>query len=47
LRDLDARMTSFLAEKQRSEDTSPDVLDNIKVARSKVQRELADAGRTN
>lgn len=41
LRDLDARMTTFLAEKQQASDTSPEVLDNIKTARSKVQRELA------
>ncbi|WP_279625827.1 hypothetical protein [Labrenzia sp. OB1] len=34
-------MTTFLAEKQEASDTSPQVLDNIKTARSKVQRELA------
>ncbi|CTQ54116.1 hypothetical protein LP7551_02648 [Roseibium album] len=41
LQDLDARMASFLSEKQASGTTCPAVLDNIKVAKSTVQREMA------
>jgi len=43
LQDLDARMTSFLSEKQVSNSACPKVLDNVKTARSKVQREMATA----
>lgn len=43
LQDLDARMTSFLSEKQVSSTACPKVLDNVKAARSKVQREMATA----
>lgn len=41
LQDLEARMSSFLSEKQASSASCPKVLDNIKVAKSTVQRELA------
>jgi len=41
LQDLNARMTSFLAEKQACGDASPEVLDNIKAQRSKVRLEMA------
>ncbi|MHA7773184.1 hypothetical protein [Roseibium sp. M-1] len=41
LEDLNARMSSFLAEKQSCRTTCPKVLDNIKAARSNVQREMA------
>ncbi|CTQ61657.1 MAG: hypothetical protein RIE06_21870 [Roseibium album] len=41
LQDLEARMSSFLSEKQASSTSCPKVLDNIKVAKSTVQRELA------
>ncbi|QFT32656.1 hypothetical protein K1718_17650 [Roseibium porphyridii] len=41
LQDLNARMTSFLSEKQASGTSCPQVLDNIKTARSEVQREMA------
>lgn len=41
LQDLDARMTSFLSEKQRSGSACPDMLDKVKAAKSKVQREMA------
>ncbi|WP_305987006.1 hypothetical protein [Roseibium sp. MMSF_3544] len=41
LQDLEARMSSFLTEKQASSTSCPKVLDNIKVAKSTVQRELA------
>ncbi|MBG6146659.1 hypothetical protein IWQ52_001731 [Labrenzia sp. EL_159] len=34
-------MSSFLSEKQASSTSCPKVLDNIKVAKSTVQRELA------
>ncbi|GAB4520666.1 MAG: hypothetical protein Tsb0019_21760 [Roseibium sp.] len=43
LQDLDARMTTFLAEKRISGKASPEVLDNVKAARSKVQQEMAAA----
>lgn len=43
LQDLDARMTSFLSEKQATNNACPEVLDNVKAARSKVQREMATA----
>jgi len=43
LQDLDARMTSFLSEKQVTSSACPEVLDNVKAARSKVQREMATA----
>ncbi|MEO1111159.1 MAG: hypothetical protein AAFY05_02460 [Pseudomonadota bacterium] len=41
LQDLEARMSSFLSEKQASSTSCPKVLDNIKVAKSTVQREMA------
>lgn len=43
LQDLDARMTSFLSEKQAAKAACPEVLDNVKAARTKVQREMATA----
>jgi len=43
LRELEARMSSFLSEKQASRSTCPQVLDNVKAARSTVQREMAAA----
>jgi hypothetical protein len=43
LRDIDARMASFLREKQTSNTTCPKVLDNVKSARSKVQSEMVAA----
>lgn len=45
LQDLDARMSSFLSEKQRSGSACPEVLDSVKAAKSKVQREMATARR--
>ncbi|GAB2187368.1 hypothetical protein [Roseibium sp. LAB1] len=43
LKDIDARMASFLREKQTSDTTCPKVLDNVKTARSTVQHEMATA----
>ncbi len=40
LQDLDARMASYLAEKQAAGASCPLVLDNVRAARSAVQREL-------
>ena len=40
LQDLDARMASFLKEKQISNAACPEVLNNISTARTKVQREI-------
>ncbi|MEP1930866.1 MAG: hypothetical protein ABJJ37_06290 [Roseibium sp.] len=41
LRDLDARMSSFLAEKQNGRGTCSRVTDNVKGNRMNVRRELA------
>jgi hypothetical protein len=47
LQDLDARMTTFLAEKRISGGASPEMLDKVKVARSEVQQEMAAARGVN
>jgi hypothetical protein len=36
-------MSSFLSEKQASGTTCPKVLDNVKAARTSIQREMAGA----
>ncbi len=41
LQDLDARMASFLSEKQALESACPDVLESIKTSKANVQREIA------
>ncbi|MEP3048902.1 MAG: hypothetical protein ABJL55_21365 [Roseibium sp.] len=41
LRDLDARMSSFLAEKECRQATSPLVVGNVKGNRMNVRREIA------
>jgi hypothetical protein len=43
LKDLDARMTSFLSEKQASGTSCPQVLDTVKAARTEIQREMKSA----
>jgi len=43
LQDLDARMHSFLCEKQASSTSCPEVLDNIKATRTKIQQEMNSA----
>ncbi|WP_428642980.1 hypothetical protein [Roseibium sp.] len=41
LQDLDARMASYLADKQATGTASPTVLDNVRSAKTAVQREMA------
>lgn len=41
LRDLDARMSSFLAEKETTRTSCADVLDKVKDQRDQTRRELA------
>ncbi|WP_269582555.1 hypothetical protein [Roseibium sp. Sym1] len=43
LQDLEARMSSFLSEKNASGTSCPQVLDNVKAARNKIQREMNSA----
>ena len=43
LKDIDARMASFLREKQTSGAACPKVLDNVKTARSTVHCEMVSA----
>lgn len=46
LRDLDARMSSFLAQKEHQSATCTDVVDNVKGRRSRLRGELLERSST-